>query len=112
MPKKEDMLSSTLRETELIIKELQERYELSEDVDLETIAPLILQLKEVLPQASFKFLLTLCESVFTKLDPEMVQVPVMTKKLEAALTAQAKTLGKSGGKDSAAAEQPDRLCAA
>ena len=40
--------------------------------------------------------------------PELVQVPVMTKKLEAALSAQAKSLGKRGGGD-AASEQPDRL---
>ena len=70
----------------------------------------MLQLREVLPTPSFKFLLTLCESVFSKLTPDLVQVPVMKKKLEAALAAQAKTLGKRGG-DEAASEPPDRLCA-
>ena len=100
----------TTRECETITKELQGRYALDEELDLKEIAPLMLQLRDVLPTPSFKFLLTLCESVFSKLDPELVQVSVMKKKLEAALAAQAKTLGKRGG-DEAASEPPDRLCA-
>ena len=96
------------RECEAISKELQDRYELDDELDLKEIAPLMLQLREALPPASFKFLLTLCESVFSKLDPDLVQVPVMKKKLEAALAAQAKTLGRRGGED-AATEPPDRL---
>ena len=104
------MPTSTSRECETITKELHSRYVLDEELDLKDIAPLMLQLREVLPTPSFKFLLTLCESVFSKLDPDLVQVPVMKKKLEAALAAQAKTLGKRGG-DEAASEPPDRLCA-
>ena len=103
--------SQSTRECETITKELQDRYVLDEELDLKEIAPLMLQLREVLPTPSFKFLLTLCESVFSKLTPDLVQVPVMKKKLEAALAAQAKTLGKRGG-DEAASEPPDRLCAA
>tara|TARA_B100000780_G_scaffold176011_1_gene123316 strand:+ start:132 stop:464 length:333 start_codon:yes stop_codon:yes gene_type:complete len=105
------MPTSTSRECETITKELHSRYVLDEELDLKDIAPLMLQLREVLPTPSFKFLLTLCESVFSKLDPDLVQVPVMKKKLEAALAAQAKTLGKRGG-DEAASEPPDRLCVA
>ena len=104
----ERMLISTVKSTKTITQQLQERYALVDEVDLKEIAPLMLELKEVLPAQSYKFLLTLCESVFSKLDPELVQVPVMTKKLEAALSAQAKSLGKRGGGD-AASEQPDRL---
>jgi hypothetical protein len=95
----------TTRECETITKELQGRYALDEELDLKEIAPLMLQLRDVLPTPSFKFLLTLCESVFSKLDPELVQVSVMKKKLEAALAAQAKTLGKRGG-DEAASSPP------
>jgi len=101
-------MPTTTRECEAISKELQDRYELDDELDLKEIAPLMLQLREALPPASFKFLLTLCESVFSKLDPDLVQVPVMKKKLEAALAAQAKTLGRRGGED-AATEPPDRL---
>ena len=104
------MPTSTVRECETITKELQDRFMLDE-LDLKEIAPLMLQLREVLPSQSYKFLLTLCESVFSKLDPDLVQVPVMRKKLEAALAMQAKTLGKRGGGE-AASEQPDRLCVA
>ena len=104
-------MPTSTRECETITKELQDRYVLDEELDLKEIAPLMLQLREVLPTPSFKFLLTLCESVFSKLTPDLVQVPVMKKKLEAALAAQAKTLGKRGG-DEAASEPPDRLCAA
>ena len=106
----ESMLISTVRECETITRELQDRYELDEALDLKEIGPLMIQLREVLPSQSYKFLLTLCESVFSKLDPDLVQVPVMTKKLEAALSAQSKTLGKRGGGE-AASEQPDRLYA-
>ena len=101
-------MPTTTRECEAISKELQDRYELDDELDLKEIAPLMLQLREALPPASFKFLLTLCESVFSKLDPDLVQVPVMKKKLEAALAAQAKTLGRRGGED-AATDPPDRL---
>ena len=60
--------------------------------------------RERLPPSSFKFLLTLTDTVFGKLDPEHCEVPVMTKKLEAALTALAKTINRTN-----ATAEPDRL---
>ena len=42
-------MPTTSRECEAISKELQDRYELDDELDLKEIAPLMLQLREALP---------------------------------------------------------------
>jgi|Transcript_15982 hypothetical protein len=66
-------------------KELRERFELQEDLDLKEVVPRLATLKERLPPRSFAFLLTLCEPIFSRLDPELVNVEAMVRSLESAM---------------------------
>ena len=66
-------------------KELRERFQIGEGVDLKDVGPRVALLKEKLPPASFSFLLTLCEPIFSRLDPEISSVAGMVRSLESSM---------------------------
>jgi len=101
------LLASTQGQVDAIRLELMQRHEYAEGTDLTNVASVMLQLRETLPASYYKFMLTLSDVVLSKLSPEYCEVPVMTKKLEAALTALSRTFEK--GRGSVPLEQPDRL---
>jgi len=92
---KEGLLQSTVQAYEELSESLIARHECLAEVDLAGISPLMLKLRETLPAPTYKFLLTLMDTVFSKLDPEHCEVPVMSKKIEAALKALTREVDKS-----------------
>eukprot|EP00967_Tisochrysis_lutea_P137993 scaffold248470_cov32-Tisochrysis_lutea.AAC.1 len=65
--------------------DLKERYGVEVDLHGTRLASLTQSLNEALPPATFAFLQTLCEPVFSRLSPDLVNVEAMLRQLETAL---------------------------
>ncbi|EOD41125.1 hypothetical protein EMIHUDRAFT_433232 [Emiliania huxleyi CCMP1516] len=65
--------------------DLQERYDVDVDLTGTKLAAVTSSLRECLSPRTFAFLQTLCEPVFSRLSPDLVNVEAMLRQLETAL---------------------------
>jgi hypothetical protein len=83
--------------------DLKDRYGVEVDLQDSQLASLTQRLHDLLPPATFAFLQTLCEPVFSRLRPEIVTVEPMVRQLETALARSLEVCSRS------ADMEPDKL---
>lgn len=83
--------------------DLKDRYGVEVDLQEYQLASLTQRLHDILPPATFAFLQTLCEPVFSRLRPDLVNVDPMVRQLETALARSLETCSR--GVDM----EPDKL---
>jgi hypothetical protein len=85
--------------------DLKERYGVEVDLQDSQLASLTQRLHDMLPSATFAFLQTLCEPVFSRLRPDLVNVDPMIRQLETALARSLDVCSRGDNVDM----EPDKL---